>query len=125
MKKLLLGLLFLSVLACKDDFSEEKYNVKLDVTNRTEKVIPIIKVDGANGAKTWLFKNVSPGQTESVLFNIKDDFKTPEGGIILTAFLSKSDSISLNTGYFTNYQYQGPKPSSFGVYDTKIEVDQK
>lgn len=63
MKKAIIILSIFLVSACKDDFSEEKYDVQLGVTNKRTKTISTIKVDGANGAKVWMFEKVKPDET--------------------------------------------------------------
>jgi hypothetical protein len=108
-------------LSCEDKLYKEKYDVNVSITNKTNSPIAEIKFDGANGAKVWVFRDTQPGKTEELKFNIKRDFKVPEGGFMITAISADGDSLSLNTGYFTNWYYQGPIPAKFNIYNDRIE----
>jgi hypothetical protein len=122
MKKILTILIALSYFSCEDKYYKDKYDVELSITNKTDTVIPKISVNAGNGAKIWVFQNVKPGGSEHFSFNIKRDLGIPEGGLILTAFWNKQDSIMLNTGYFTNWHYEAPNPGSFDIFGSKIEM---
>lgn len=122
MKKIIGFLIILSHFSCEDKHYKKKYDVELTITNKTDTVIPKISVDAGNGAKIWVFPNVKPGGSEHFSFNIKRDLGIPEGGLILTAFWNKQDSTTLNTGYFTNWQYQAPNPGSYDIFRSKIEI---
>ncbi|WP_235159383.1 hypothetical protein [Dyadobacter sp. CY351] len=113
--------LFSLISSCNDKFYKEKYDVEMLFTNKTDSTIAEIKIDGANGAKVWTFKNVQQGKTEKIIFNIMRELKVPEGGFMLTASLNDTDSIYLNTGYFTNWSYQGPIPAKFNIYKNRID----
>jgi hypothetical protein len=122
MKKILTILIILSHFSCEDKYEKDKYDVELSVTNKTDSVIPKISINAGNGAEIWVFQNVKPGSSEHFVFNIKRDLGIAEGGLILTAFWNKQDSVTLNTGYFTNWHYQAPNPGSFDIFGDKIET---
>jgi len=119
MRKIILLLSVICILSSKEDFTDPKRDIELVITNKSDKTIPKIKVDGVDGIRSWTFENVASGKSESITYNIKKDFKRAEGGIIITSFKYVSDSITLDTGYFTNYQYNGP--TSFSIYDSEIK----
>lgn len=122
MNRIIAVLIALSHFSCEDKYCKEKYDVELSVTNKTDTIIPKITVDAANGAEVWTFQNVEPGKTKRFTFNIKRDLGIAEGGVFLTAFWNTKDSVTLNTGYFTNWQYQAPNPGSFDIFGSKIEM---
>lgn len=122
MKIIITVLIVLAYFSCEDKYYNEKYDVELSVTNKTDTIIPKISIDAANGVRVWAFQNVGPGKTERFSFNIKRDLGIAEGGLVLTAFWNTKDSVALNTGYFTNWQYQAPNPGSFDIFGSKIEM---
>ncbi|QRR03783.1 hypothetical protein [Dyadobacter sandarakinus] len=108
------------VTSCDDQFDKQKYDFQLSVVNKTSSIIPKVRIDGANGRKTWTLTDLPAGETKEINVNIRRDLGVPEGGFIITAYLSSTDSVTLNSGYFTNWQYQGPQPARFGIYSGQI-----
>jgi len=110
------------MVCCNDKFYKDKYDVALSITNKTDTIIREAKIDGAKGAKVWVFKNIQPGRTEVTVLNIKRELKVSEGGFIISAMINNQDTISISTGYFTNWSYQGPIPASFNIYRDSIAI---
>ncbi|NIJ53271.1 hypothetical protein [Dyadobacter arcticus] len=124
MKKTIFVLSFLFLFSCEDRLYKEKYDIEFLITNKTATVISELKIDGDYGTKVWIIKNIEPGKIERLKLNIKRDLRIPEGGFMITALLARGDTLSLNTGYFTNWSYQGPNPSRFNVYEDRIVLEE-
>ncbi|MCE6989231.1 hypothetical protein [Dyadobacter sp. CY323] len=122
MRQILPILILLFICSCEDKLYKDKYDIEFYITNKTKHVIPELKIDGANGAKVWILKNLEPENTEKLRFNIKRDLRISEGGFIFSAVKIDGDSLVLNTGYFTNWGYAPPNPSLFYINDDRIEL---
>lgn len=108
-------------LSCENKFYKEKYDINYSLTNKSDSTIRELKVGDSEMEKIWIFKNVGPGETNKLTFNIKRDLKKPEGSIVLTASFNMQDSVYLPVTYFTNWYNQGPNPASFNIYKDRIE----
>jgi hypothetical protein len=115
-------IIIVTLLSCEDKFYKDKYDIEFHIINKTKSVIPEIKINGAEGAKTWTFKNLDPEKSEKIEFNIKRDLRISEGGFEFSAVTMTGDSLTLNTGYFTNWYYGASNPSIFNIYDDRIEL---
>lgn len=121
MKNLLLILLVLSLFGCKDNFSREKYDVSLYFENATQTNL-ILSVTEVNNKIKWTDKEILPNESFTISFNIKKDIGIPEGGFVYKAYFSDGDSTVINTGYFTNYQFQGKNPAYYKITKSGFEV---
>ncbi|WP_138477443.1 hypothetical protein [Dyadobacter bucti] len=110
-----------SQFSCEDKFYKEKFDVKYAIINKTDSIIPTIKVNANNGAKVWVFKDVYPGKTEKLTFNIKRDLRTSEGSITLISSFNSKDSVYLGVAYYTNWYYLEKNPAAFNIYKDRIE----
>lgn len=114
-------MLLLSIsFTCEDKFYKKKFDTKFTITNNTNKVVSEIEIDANYGVKVWTFKNTQPGTTEKLRFNIKRDIRRSEGAFIITAFFSTTDSVTLNTGYYTNGYFLEENPTDFHIYEDTI-----
>ena len=111
-------ILFLS--SCKDDFSKEKYDVSFYFENETNDNLSL-SVFETNDTKSWEGILIEPNATFNLPFNIKKDIGTAEGGFIIQATLARGDTLSLNTGYYTNYQFQGENSVNFIISNSEIK----
>lgn len=123
MKQFLLILILLTMCSCEDRFYKDKYDIEFLIINKTKNVIPELRIDGANGAKVWILTNLVPERTAKLRLNIKRELRISEGGFIFSTVLTNGDSLSLNAGYFTNWDYTGPNPSIFNIYEDRIELE--
>ncbi|SKB94207.1 hypothetical protein SAMN05660293_03073 [Dyadobacter psychrophilus] len=119
--KSLIVLIILANFSCEDKFYKKKFDIHYLITNKTDTTIKQIRIDASDGLTKWIFKNVSPGETETLTFNIKRDVKVSEGSIVLTSFFSDSDSVFLGLSYFTNWYYLDSNPAKYNIYKDRIE----
>lgn len=108
-------------LSCEDKFYKKKFDINYSITNKTDTTIREIKVEANYGVRTWIFKNVKPGKTETLRFNIKRDVRELDGTIILTSFFNETDSVFLGLAYYTNWYYLDTNPASYNIYRDRIE----
>ncbi|AWV98291.1 hypothetical protein [Arcticibacterium luteifluviistationis] len=112
-------ILFLS--SCEDDFSKEKYDVSFYFENQTNQNLSL-SVFETNNVKSWEDIPIEPNGSFNFRFNIKKDIGAAEGGFIIQAILAKGDTLSLNTGYYTNYQFQGESQANFSISSSEIKL---
>ena len=122
MKNPLLLLLFVLIFSsCEEKFSNKKYDVQFNIENSLNEAIRVEIVE-INESKIWFNDALKPDDNFEVNFNIKKDIGLSEGGFIIRAIKRNSDSLILNTGYFTNYQIQGNSTKYFVIKEGKIDI---
>jgi hypothetical protein len=114
MKNSTLIFVIFGMFSCTDDFTKEEYDVSLNFENKTTENIKISVFETNNQIK-WENNKVDPNENLNIYFNIKKDIGTSEGGFVFKAFFQNGDSIISNTGYFTNFQFQGKNPIYYKV----------
>jgi hypothetical protein len=120
MKNILIFLVLI-ISSCEDKLTTEKYDVSFNIENSLNKSIRV-EIFEINEGKTWSNDDLKPNDIFEVYFNIKKEIGQSEGGFIIRAIKYNSDSLILNTGYFTNYQIQGNRTKYFVVKEDKIEI---
>lgn len=121
MKNPLLLLFVLIFSSCEEKFSNKKYDVQFNIENSLNEAIRVEIVE-INESKIWFNDALKPDDNFEVNFNIKKDIGLSEGGFIIRAIKRNSDSLILNTGYFTNYQIQGNSTKYFVIKEGKIDI---
>jgi hypothetical protein len=114
MKNLIIFLMFIISFSCKKDFGKEKYDVSLNFQNATQSKIRLSIFEINNKIK-WENKEVSPNENLNIIFNVKRDIGNSEGAFIFKAYFVDGDSTILNSGYFTNFQFQDKNPKYYKV----------
>jgi hypothetical protein len=122
MKQLILIIFALTSCNNEDRFYKKKFDTQFSMTNKTNRVIQEIRIDAYYGKKVWTFADLKQEETRELRFNIKRDIRYPEGSFEITALFSDKDSVTINTGYFTNWGYVASSPSNFRIYDDRIEL---
>jgi hypothetical protein len=121
MKNPLLLLFVLIFSSCEEKFSNKKYDVQFNIENSLNEAIRVEIVE-INESKIWFNDALKPDDNFEVNFNIKKDIGLSEGGFIIRAIKRNSDSLILNTGYFTNYQIKGNSTKYFVIKEGKIDI---
>lgn len=123
MKRIAIILIIIVNFSCSDlyndRFYKEKFDEEISITNKTDTIISEIKVWGGSNPilkdeKVWIFKDVAPEETKTIVLNIKREVKLSEGSIYVTAILNKNDTIKGGI-YFTNWQILGENPTKFNI----------
>lgn len=121
LKYIAIALIICVQFSCEDRFYKEKFDIKYSITNKTDSTIQELKVNANNGQKVWVFKDVKPGKTEKLTFNIKRDLKRSEGSLTLISSFNNKDSVYLGVAYYTNWSYQNSNPANYNIYKDRIE----
>lgn len=98
-----------------------KSDVALHFQNTTTETVDL-SVREVSGSVQWE-KVIPPGESQLILFNIKNDLNKSEGGFIYKATFSTGETFELNTGYFTNSQFQQKNPSFIKIGKSEFVIN--
>jgi len=113
--KILIFLVLILIASCKEKSLDANDDFSITVINQTNEDLPKVWICGASGTKSWYFPNIKPGSSVKHTFSLRKDFNVPDGDITITIFTSLTDSTLIQTGYFKDYKFQGPKNFRYAV----------